>query len=117
MTINNITNQSKQLQITTLQNQINKLKEEKRDAIIKKYEKKQKDFKNQIIANNITFALFFLCGILGGASKIAGKHNGRNAFDILCIVISSLGLLLNPFYKRDLNKIDNEMQKELNEVV
>lgn len=117
MTIQNITNQSKQLQILTLQNQINKLKDEKKDAITRKYEMKKKDFKKQIIFNNVTFILFLLCGIFGGTSNLAGKNNGKNAFDIFCIGLASFGLLLNLFYKRDLNKIDNDLQKELNEVV
>ena len=117
MTIQNITNQSTQLQVSTLKNQINKLKEKKKNEIIKKYEMKKKDFKNQIKFNNITFILFLLCGIFGGTSKLAGKNNGKNAFDIFCIGLASFGLLLNLFYKKDLNKIDNDLQKELNEVV
>ena len=104
-------------QITTMQNQINKLKNEKKDSIVKNYEMKKKNFKNELVFHNIMFGLILLSGLFGGANKLSGANKGRSAFDTFSIVIGAIGLLANLFYKKDMNKINQDMQKELNEVV
>lgn len=116
--MNTIDNTILTTKIITLQNEMDKHKEDKRQTIIKKYDDKKKNFKRNTILNTIIFALFTAAGINGSSAKEAGKVSGRNTFDKFLICAGILGMLLPVFlYNYDKSKMEQSKQKELNEVV
>lgn len=115
--MSNLSNISTATQINTLQKDLDRYKENRRQIIVQKYDDKKKNFKRQTITNTVFFSLFTASGLYGAAAKAEGNMTGRNGFDKALIIAGILGMLTSLLYKKDKSKMENNMQKELNEVV
>lgn len=104
-------------QITTLQNQVKQYKEDKKKYIQAKYQEKKANYKKQLITENIFSILATISGLAGVDAQYRGIKGKITTSDKLMLFAGILGFLLNLGYPYKIRKLNEEMQKELNEVV
>lgn len=116
--MNNITNSlTTKIKVSSLEKEINKYKEDKKKYIQAKYQEKRVNYKKQLITENIFSAIFTFCGLAGIDAHHQGIKGKITTADKLLALIGILGFLLNFSYPAKIKKLNEDMQKELNEVV